>query len=89
MGTWEAALLDHVFMQCATVAEWHMHAGFAQHESAMAYDYKGRPRMVSSQHGMVAADQGDCSAMGKQTLPPTLSMTHLDTTYAGTTEDTQ
>ncbi len=31
----------------------------------MLYDYKGRPRMVSSEHGMVAADQGDCSALGR------------------------
>lgn len=31
----------------------------------MAYDYKGRPRMVSSQQGMIAADQGDCSALGE------------------------
>lgn len=35
-------------------------------DSALTHDYKGRPRMVSSQQGMVAADQGDCSAMGAQ-----------------------
>lgn len=39
-------------------------SGSAHDDSAMLYDYKGRPRMVSSEHGMVAADQGDCSALG-------------------------
>lgn len=42
-------------------------AGSMRGDSALTHDYKGRPRMVSSQHGMVAADQGDCSAMGAQT----------------------
>ncbi len=39
--------------------------GSAQDGSGMLYDYKGRPRMVSSEQGMVAADQGDCSALGR------------------------
>lgn len=42
--------------------------GSIHDNSSMSYDYKGRPRMLSSQHGMVAADQGDCSAMGVQIL---------------------
>ena len=41
-------------------------AGSMRDDSALTHDYKGRPRMASSQHGMVAADQGDCSAMGMQ-----------------------
>lgn len=49
--------------------KWGAIVGFAQHETSMAYDYKGRPRMLSSQRGMVAADQGDCSAMGRQPVP--------------------
>lgn len=40
----------------------------------MAYDYKGRPRMLSSQHGMVAADQGDCSAMGEHCIPSSITL---------------
>ena len=39
-------------------------AGSVHDDSNMSHDYKGRPRMLSSQHGMVAADQGDCSAIG-------------------------
>jgi len=39
--------------------------GSVHDDSAMLYDYKGRPRMVSSEKGMVAADQGDCSALGR------------------------
>lgn len=39
-------------------------SGSANDDTAMLYDYKGRPRMVSSERGMVAADQGDCSALG-------------------------
>lgn len=46
-------------------------AGSVHDDSKILYDYKGRPRMVSSQQGMVAADQGDCSAMG---TPHTLCM---------------
>ncbi|DBB05404.1 TPA: hypothetical protein ACH3X3_010619 [Trebouxia sp. C0006] len=39
-------------------------SGSVQDDTGMLYDYKGRPRMISSEHGMVAADQGDCSALG-------------------------
>ncbi|KAL3136319.1 hypothetical protein ABBQ38_005583 [Trebouxia sp. C0009 RCD-2024] len=42
--------------------------GSVHDDSKILYDYKGRPRMVSSQQGMVAADQGDCSAMGMAIL---------------------
>ena len=42
--------------------------GSMRDDSALNHDYKGRPRMASSQHGMVATDQGNCSAMGMQKL---------------------
>lgn len=43
----------------------------------MSHDYKGRPRMLSSEHGMVAADQGDCSALGRSyVLQHTLCLCH-------------
>lgn len=51
-------------MQTASLSLKQNVADSMHDDSKIFFDYKGRPRMVSNQQGMVAADQGDCSAMG-------------------------
>lgn len=41
-------------------------AGSISSDFNALHDYRGRPRSVSSQRGVVAADHGRCSDIGKQ-----------------------